>query len=86
MVVIFPLPWWEGVRGRGIRFRYEKDIHPHPNPPPSRGRESNKILCRNFQPFEEVSLSRGAVARQLFITGPLSAGEPAIIFGFASFS
>jgi hypothetical protein len=29
----FPLPSWEGVRGRG------NCNHPHPNPPPSRGRE-----------------------------------------------
>jgi len=39
MSVLFPLPWWEGVRRRGIRARYNKNIHPHPNPPPSRGRE-----------------------------------------------
>jgi len=38
MLVIFPLPWWEGVRGRGIRLRYYRKFHPHPNPPPSRGR------------------------------------------------
>ncbi len=30
-----PLPWWEGMKGRGNRCLFG---HPHPNPPPSRGR------------------------------------------------
>jgi hypothetical protein len=30
-----PLPWWEGIEGRGI----VRGSHPHPNPPPSRERE-----------------------------------------------
>jgi hypothetical protein len=31
-----PLPWWEGIKGRGSNIHN----HPHPHPPPSRGRES----------------------------------------------
>jgi hypothetical protein len=41
----FPLPWWEGIKGRG-KEKYLKIslfFHPHPNPPPSRGRG---FLCR----------------------------------------
>jgi hypothetical protein len=30
-----PLPWWEGIKGRGINI----SCHPHPDPPPSMGRE-----------------------------------------------
>jgi len=41
---LFPLPWWEGVRGRG-----KMSCHPHPNPPPSRGREFS-LVAQAFQP------------------------------------
>jgi hypothetical protein len=36
-IKIFPLPWWEGIKGRG-KIMEELRFHPHPNPPPSRGR------------------------------------------------
>jgi hypothetical protein len=40
-----PLPWWEGIKGRGIRMVI---MHPHPSPLPSRERgnwmESMSIL------------------------------------------
>ena len=32
-----PLPWWEGMKGRG-----NTRAHPHPHPPPSKG-EGNKV-------------------------------------------
>jgi hypothetical protein len=40
-----PLPWWEGIKGRGIKMVI---MHPHPSPLPSRERgnwmESMSIL------------------------------------------
>jgi hypothetical protein len=36
----FPLPWWEGIKGRGkITGRRYYFYHPRPDPPPSRGRK-----------------------------------------------
>jgi len=36
----FPLPWWEGSKGRGNydEIPYALPWHPHPNPLPSRER------------------------------------------------
>ena len=30
-----PLPWWEGMKGRGDQKVLS--VHPHPDPPPSKG-------------------------------------------------
>jgi hypothetical protein len=49
LVLNLPLPWWEGVGGRGIRsFICSCSYHPHPDPPPSRGREKEVFLFKGF--------------------------------------
>ena len=37
MVVIFPLPWWEGVEGEGDKVKILKKYSPPPQPSPIKG-------------------------------------------------
>jgi hypothetical protein len=52
----FPLPGWEGIKGRGITSGYFKNIHPHPDPPPSRGRKKRMAFVKIFSISRSLKL------------------------------